>query len=204
MLLLFSNWLYIYTYVTLGFVDVRVCTDFGWPKPDMVELPLCLGCGKKIRGPIWNPESFLFCPGLFLQFPHVEKGYLRWCFLIFWGGPKPSNPILIAFESHVTNVNPYFWLTSKMNKSRTPKKLMMKTMKTMISSGQTWSHHFFWMARLTPHFFHRVQDLRRRRKPCGASCNSCGRRVSIQTASCARLSSRYSIGQAWKNTTSSD
>jgi hypothetical protein len=34
----------------------------------------------------------------------------------------------------------------------------------------------------------RVQDLRRRRKPCGASCNSCGRRVSIQTASCARLS----------------
>ena len=123
----------------------------------MVELPLCLGrlgCGFTYRGPISETLNLsVFVQVSFLQFPHVEKGYLRWCFLIFWGGPKPSNPILIAFESHVTNVNPYFWLTSKMNKSRTPRKLMMKTMKTMISSGQTWSHHFFLDGSAHPAFF---------------------------------------------------
>lgn len=89
--------------------------------------------------------------------PWIFPFLSRFCFFSFhtvsrvfemmfhvWGGPKASNPILIAFKSHVTNVNPYVWLKSKMNKSRTPKKLMMKTMKT---------HDFLWSNMVKPCFF---------------------------------------------------
>lgn len=89
-------------------------------------------------GPISNPESFL--KSRFRFSFHMFPFQCIWDDVSFLGGSKTqqshSNRILIPCNQFV---NPYFWLKSKMNKSRTPKSWWWKPWKPwfpLVKHGQ--------------------------------------------------------------------